>query len=107
MQDSFVKMYRALSSFQFGSKFSTWFYKIVYRTALTAQKRQFVYSDYDDAMPIDITSSELDSATALLEQKERKEMISRVLKKLPPDEALLLTLYYLEECSVNEIQQIT
>ena len=107
VQDSFVKMYRALSSFQFGSKFSTWFYKIVYRTALTAQKRQFVYSDYDDAMPIDITSSELDSATALLEQKERKEMISRVLKKLPPDEALLLTLYYLEECSVNEIQQIT
>lgn len=36
VQDAFVKMYRALPSFQFGSKFSTWFYKIVYNTAITA-----------------------------------------------------------------------
>ena len=34
-------------------------------------------------------------------------MIARTLKKLPADEALLLTLYYLEEYSVEEICQIT
>ena len=31
VQDAFVKMYRALSDFHFDSKFSTWFYRIVYR----------------------------------------------------------------------------
>ena len=30
-QDAFVRMYRALPRFQFESKFSTWFYRIVYR----------------------------------------------------------------------------
>ena len=36
-----------------------------------------------------------------------KELIAAVMKRLPPDEALLLTLYYLEECSVEEVCQIT
>ena len=35
-QDAFLKMYRALPQFKFESKFSSWFYRIVYRTALTA-----------------------------------------------------------------------
>ena len=50
VQDAFVKMYRALPSFQFGSKFSTWFYKIVYNTAITAQRKQSVFDSYDDAI---------------------------------------------------------
>ena len=37
-QDAFLKMYRALPDFHFESKFSTWFYRIVYRMALTAVK---------------------------------------------------------------------
>lgn len=40
VQDAFVKMYRALSDFHFDSKFSTWFYRIVYRTATTAYVRE-------------------------------------------------------------------
>ena len=87
VQDAFVKMYRALSDFHFDSKFSTWFYRIVYRTALTALRQQRMFVSYEEA--------------------DRKEMIARTLKKLPADEALLLTLYYLEECSVEEICQIT
>lgn len=107
VQDAFVRMYRALSDFQFGSKFSTWFYKIVYRTALSALRQQRMFMDYEEAGPIDLSADELDSAAALLERNDRKEVIASVLKKLPADEALLLTLYYLEECSVEEIHQIT
>ena len=59
------------------------------------------------AGPVDLSNDEVESATALLEREDRKEMIARTLKKLPVDEALLLTLYYLEECSVEEICQIT
>lgn len=107
VQDAFVRMYRALPEFQFGSKFSTWFYKIVYRVALSALRQQRMFVDYEEAGPIDLSADELDSATALLERENRKEVIASVLKKLPADEALLLTLYYLEECSVEEIRQIT
>lgn len=107
VQDAFVKMYRALPGFQFESKFSTWFYRIVYRTALTAHKRQRLFVDFEDAGPTDLTSEEIETANSLLERSDRKEIISNVLNKLSADEALLLTLYYLEENSVEEIRQIT
>lgn len=93
--------------FSFRSKFSTWFYRIVYRTALTALRQQRMFVSYEEAGPVDLSNGEVESATALLEREDRKEMIARTLKKLPADEALLLTLYYLEECSVEEICQIT
>lgn len=107
VQDAFVKMYRSLPGFQFGSKFSTWFYRIVYHTALSAHKVRRPFMSYDDAGADTLTDHEIDSATFLLERADRKEIISRVMEKLPADDATLLTLYYLEECSVDDIRQIT
>jgi RNA polymerase sigma-70 factor (ECF subfamily) len=108
VQDSFVRAYRALPDFQFGSKFSTWFYRIVYNTSLTAQHRQSFPAGYnDDACYEPVTNDETDNALAVLEREDRKEIIRLVLQKLPQDEALLLTLYYLEESSVEDIHQIT
>lgn len=107
VQDAFVKAYQALGNFQFESKFSTWFYRIVYHTALSALKRQHLFISYEETTPSDLTEAEVENAATLLERDDRKEIVSRVLKKLPPDESFLLTLYYLEECSVEEIRQIT
>ncbi len=106
-QDAFVKMYRALPAFQFESKFSTWFYRIVYRTALTAHRQQRFFVAYDEAGADTLTDHEIESATALLEQKDRQAVVRDVLSRLSADESLLLTLYYLEECSVEDIHQIT
>ncbi|MDR1982061.1 MAG: sigma-70 family RNA polymerase sigma factor [Tannerellaceae bacterium] len=107
VQDAFVKMYRALPDFRFDSKFSTWFYTIVYRTSLTAYRKEPLFTDYNEAASAHITPEEAGNAASLLESNDRKAVISNVLKRLPPDESLLLTLYYLEECSVEEIHQIT
>lgn len=107
VQDAFVKMYNALPGFQFGSKFSTWFYRIVYHAALSAQRARRTFVDYDQAGGDTLSDGEIDSATSLLEREDRKEIISKVMEKLPSDEATLLTLYYLEECSVDDIHQIT
>jgi len=106
-QDAFVKMYRALQGFQFGSKFSTWFYRIVYHTALTAHRSRRSFVGYEEAGPDTLTDNEIDSATSLLEKEERKEIIAKALEKIPAEEATLLTFYYLEECSVEDIHQIT
>ena len=105
-QDAFLKMYRALPDFHFESKFSTWFYRIVYRTALTALRQQRPTVDYETYCT-DLTTDELDSASAWLERKDRKKVVAQALKQLPSDVALLLTLFYLEECTIEEIHQIT
>lgn len=107
VQDAFLKMYQALPDFRFDSKFSSWFYRIVYRTALTALRGQHLFSDYDEVEAGDVSLAEQETATSLLEREDRKEIISQILKTLKKDEALLLTLYYLDECSVEEIVQIT
>ncbi len=107
VQDAFVKMYRALPAFQFESKFSTWFYRIVYRTALTAHRQRRFFVAYEDAGADTLTDTEIESATDLLEQKDRQAVVRDVLSRLSADESLLLTLYYLEECSVEDIHQIT
>lgn len=106
-QDAFIKVYTALDTFKFESKFSTWLYRIVYRTALSALRRQKIFSDYDEARAEDLTEDEMESASSLLERNDRREIISSVLKMMTRDEALLLTLFYLEECSVEEIRDIT
>ncbi|WP_085537002.1 RNA polymerase sigma factor [Massilibacteroides vaginae] len=106
-QDAFIKVYGALDTFKFESKFSTWLYRIVYRTALTALRQQKIFTDYDEARPEELTEDEMDSASSLLERNDRREIISNVLKILSSDEAMLLTLFYLEECSIEDIRQIT
>jgi len=42
-----------------------------------------------------------------LEATERKMLINEALDRLPPDESLVLRLFYLEECSIKEVETIT
>lgn len=74
---------------------------------MTALRGQHLFSDYDEVEAGDVSLAEQETATSLLEREDRKEIISQILKTLEKDEALLLTLYYLDECSVEEIVQIT
>jgi RNA polymerase sigma-70 factor (ECF subfamily) len=106
-QDAFIKVYYALDTFKFESKFSTWLYRIVYRTALTALRQQKIFSDYEEARVEELTDDEMNSASSLLERNDRREIITQVLTLLKPDESMLLTLFYLEECSIEDIRQIT
>lgn len=107
VQDAFLKMYRALPSFGGECKFSSWFYRIVYRTALDALCGRHFFEDYEDVGKTDISLAEQETALGVLESKDRKEIIAVVMKRLPASESLLLTLYYLEECTVEEIGKIT
>src|ERR1700709_37727 len=58
-QDCFIKAYRALSSFNRQSKFSTWLYSIVYTTAMTSLRKKRVETssidDDDNAIQIEST----------------------------------------------------
>ena len=106
-QDAFVKVYKQLEKFKMESKFSTWLYTIVYRSALDKRKKMEHESNFidveDDNM---IVVSDLDDAFELLEKEERKQAVSLAMEELDGEEASLLTFYYMKELSLKEISEI-
>ncbi|PSR55616.1 hypothetical protein AHMF7605_19945 [Adhaeribacter arboris] len=107
-QDAFVKAYRALPGFKGNAKFSTWLYRIVYNTALSKTRRKISFAvSLEDA---ELTETELEQVGLQLlnlQTAEQTKYIDLALAQLPPDENLLLTLFYLHENSVEEIRDIT
>lgn len=106
-QDSFLKAYNALTKFRGESRFSTWLYRITYRTAITAIRRNVFTVELGETTQKELTDSDYQSGLELLEMSDKRVMIEGLLQRLPTDESLLLTLYYLQECSVREIVMIT
>ena len=107
-QESFVKAYLQINAFQGNSKFSTWLYTIVYRTSVSKlQKNKIVTfaidEDFDENYTYDYSGTQLDQ----LQSSEQSKFIKQAIQKLPEAEALLVTLFYMNENSVSEIEEIT
>ncbi len=107
-QDTFLKAFRSLSKFKGDAKFSSWIYRICYNTCLDHLKKN---KRKPNTVAIDdITEAEvktLESALEQLEQKEYQESIKKCLRQLPDDEGYIVTLFYFEDLSVDEIATIT
>lgn len=108
VQNAFVKAYHNLRTFRSDSKFSTWFYRIVYNTALTHINTSVFNAEFVDYKQIDTDNFYSDWDTlSQIEEKERKEIIDKAMNMLPKEDSLLLSLYYLEENPVKDISLIT
>jgi RNA polymerase sigma-70 factor (ECF subfamily) len=105
-QDCFIKAYRSLASFQGQSKFSTWLYSIVYTTAMTFLRKKRVATDSIDDENIHIqveNHSGYDVNNA--ENKSKSFYLNQAIEQLLPDDAIIITLFYKGEQSLEEIGQ--
>ena len=109
-QDVFLKAYKRLSTLKRPEHFPGWLYVIATRHCVSWLRKKQVPIRSLDAMSTD----ELEEAcyahyevvhneTAAIEQ--RRELVKRLLKKLPESERTVVTLYYLAEMSGAEISQ--
>jgi len=107
-QDVFIKAFNGLSEFKFDSKFSTWLYRITYNTAISKlRKKQVETCDIDDVhVPENQVLSAYNAINELTKQEQIK-YIEIVLKNLNEEESVILTLFYLNENSIQEICEIT
>lgn len=103
-QDTFVKAYRYLDSFVGKSSFKTWITRIAYHETLNYLKRkriQWVNLDdvaTNDDAPLDVELSTGNEAHILL--------LEEALEDLPPDERMLIHLFYYEDRPLQEIAYI-
>lgn len=106
-QDCFIKAFRSLASFQRQSKFSTWLYRIVYTTAMTFLRKNRVDTvsiDNEDAY-IQVENKPSSFDTNSVENKSRSFYLNQAIEQLSPDDAMVITLFYKAEQSLEEIAQ--
>jgi RNA polymerase sigma-70 factor (ECF subfamily) len=114
-QDVFLKVYNHMKKFEQQSSFSTWIYRIATNSALDAldkrkrriSKREFVKGQTDEkqAQESDQASSE-DGPEEKTVQKELRECINRVFKKLQREHAEVLVMHDLNDLSYDEISHV-
>lgn len=106
-QDTFIKVFKSLSKFKGDSKFSTWIYRITYNSCLDVLKKY--KQEYSTVVLDEFSERELatlDNAFDALAEKEQRQAIDDCLDRLPKEDSFLLTLYYFEEQSLDEISKI-
>ena len=106
VQDAFVRAYRGIPSFRGDAAFSTWFYRIVYNCCLTRVRRlgpeRISLEEAAGEVPV---SDEL-AADEELDLRELTSLVERVLKELPPHWRAVITLYYIDELTYEQIAEV-
>lgn len=108
IQDAFLKVYYSLKEFEGKSKFSTWLYRIVYNQAISKiRKKNIEQNDLDDEIINNFTVGEISRDLNYLASEDQSRYINLALAKLPEEDSAIVTLFYLNESSVEEISEIT
>jgi RNA polymerase sigma factor (sigma-70 family) len=118
-QDIYLKAFKNLSNFRFGSKLSTWIGQIAYNNCTDfLRKKKLVLIDnmHGDEEPQEqelehlhqkFSASESFNAESIIFQRELSGILKREIEKLSPVFKTLITLYHNEELTYEEISQIT
>jgi len=108
VQDAFVNVYRNLTDFEYKSKFTTWLFRIVYNLSVSKTRRkQIVQQTIDENIADNYFIESTRSDYSLLHDNERKFYVEKVMDVLDSGDQTILTLYYQEDCPIDEIAEIT
>ena len=107
LQDVFLKAFRHLNRYKGECRFSTWIYRIAYNAAISAtrkKKQELLYIEENtiNNVPDDVA----DSVLARAEDEEQVDRLSRAIDQLNGEEKALITLFYYEEKSLEEIGEV-
>jgi len=102
-QDAFIKAYHNLKRFNRESKFSTWLYRIVFNTAITYKRKNRQQFQNIENTVIEYNQE----GEGMLEKTDKRKYLNQALAKLNEADRTALSLFYLEEFSLEEIAEIT
>jgi len=119
VQDAFLKAFRGLSSFKGASKFSTWLCKITINCALSRVGSRGSHGadglrgshgslpTFVDPELAEEQLADVDSCYRRLNDQDQSRCIREALDRMDVEDRLVLTLYYLNEQSIEEISAAT
>ena len=116
VQDSFIKAFRSLSSFNFQSSFNTWLYRIVTNTSLDLLRKNKKYQsnipiekplsgddDDDDFIQIEDQKADVEN---IAESNETVKAVREAISQLSEDLKKVILLFEIEQFSLIEVSEI-
>lgn len=106
-QEVFIKIHKNIGTFKFQSKLSTWIASITYFTAINHQKknkRDFTEGYTEGSLEMDDGQ---ENPQELMERKNAAHYLRQLTDQLPEKYRIVLTLFHLEEFSIEEIGETT
>ncbi|NDV96640.1 RNA polymerase sigma factor [Dysgonomonas sp. 521] len=106
-QEIFIKAFQSLDKFREESGFSTWLYRIAYNTTISElRKRKHEFTAIEDNFS-NIPDDEIAEVLDEISTEDKLHYLDIVLKMMPPDDALLISMFYLNDHSIKDISIIT
>ena len=115
-QECFIKAYRALNTFRGDAQFGTWLYRIAYNCCIDRREQRSrrrshevmidARDDDDDEGPQEFADDEALLPDELLEAADIRTRLAHHLNELPVHYRAVLTLYYFEQNTYEEIAQV-
>ena len=102
-QESFLKCFQSLSKFRGDASFSSWLYRIVYHKSLDRLKelkRKGKTLDWE-RLPEESLADLYPEQ--MLDTRELNIQIRTLINRLPPEDSILITLFYYEELPLKEL----
>jgi RNA polymerase sigma-70 factor (ECF subfamily) len=117
IQDAALLAYRAFASFQRGTNFKAWFFRILTNAFYSRHRKDkhekanvstedvpalYLYSKTAEA---GLHGREIDPASAIIDKLDT-EQVSAALEELPEEYRLVATLYFIEDFSYQQIADV-
>lgn len=107
VQDTFLKAFRSLGTYKGESRFSTWLYRIAYNITIsfTRKKRQeFLY--IEDSTINNVPDEKAEEILCPTDDEERIAALIQAIEFLSAEEKAVITLFYYEQKSIEEVGEV-
>ncbi|MDQ0360716.1 RNA polymerase sigma factor [Breznakia pachnodae] len=113
-QEAMIRIYKKIHTLKTPETFSSWMYILVrnvcYRYLEANRRQDKLYLDSNDFIEnfeLNVVDDRRDSIpNRAYDLKETKQLIVKLIKKLPKRQREVITLFYLEEMKINEIAEV-
>ena len=109
-QDVFIKVFRSIESYDSRqASLATWISRIAYHESLNFVRRSKPPVIYVDDRDVDLDSIQDETLAQVFNQQDEQtiQTIERALEHLPPDELVLITMFYYDDMSIKDIAYTT
>ena len=105
VQESFVKAYKNLSTFRGDASFATWLLRIVVNESIKIYRKKKTEASFT-ADYVNINEPDVNESIGKLKNEEQQKFVTFAMKKMPEREALVLQLFYIEELSLKQMEEM-